>query len=132
MQARLLHVEPGGARGASRRRKMGMARRESENATVVCPLCERDMPAWQITLHHLTPRERGGKAEDRTPMCRPCHKQLHALFSNKRLAQQYPTVEALRGAPELQAFLKWIRKQKPDRNFRTMLANHHPSRGRRR
>jgi 5-methylcytosine-specific restriction enzyme A len=109
-----------------------MARRELESATVVCPLCGRDMPRWQITLHHLTPKERGGKAEDRTPMCRPCHKQLHALFSNKHLARQYRTIESLREAPELHPFLRWIRKQNPDRNFKTVQSNAHPNRGRRR
>ena len=109
-----------------------MARREFEAATVACPLCERDMPRWQITLHHLTPREEGGKAEDRTPMCRPCHKQLHALFSNKHLAREYKTIESLRESPELQPFLKWIRKQKPGRNFKTVQANAHPLRSRRR
>ena len=109
-----------------------MARRESDTAAVICPLCEREMPRWQITLHHLTPKERGGKAEDRTPMCRPCHKQLHALFSNKHLARQYKTLDSLRAAPELQPFLNWIRKQNPNRNFRTIQANNHPHRGRRR
>jgi 5-methylcytosine-specific restriction endonuclease McrA len=43
-----------------------------------CSLCERLVPADLITLHHLKPRERGGKAEHRTPLCKPCHKQLHA------------------------------------------------------
>ena len=40
-------------------------------------------------------------------------------------------VEALRAAPMLQPFLKWIRKQKPDRNFRTLTANAHPEMRRR-
>ena len=48
-----------------------------------CSLCGRDVPKNLMTLHHLTPKQKGGKAEHRTPMCKPCHKQLHATFSNK-------------------------------------------------
>ena len=110
----------------------GRMPRESETESVRCPLCDRHVPAWQITLHHLTPKERGGKAEHRTPMCRPCHKQVHALFSNKHLERQYQSIESLRAAPELGPFLKWIRKQKPGRNFRTIQSNTQPDQRRRR
>jgi 5-methylcytosine-specific restriction enzyme A len=96
-----------------------------------CALCERAVPASLITLHHLLPKEHGGGADDRLPFCKPCHKQIHAVFSNKQLAEQYHTVELLRQAPELATFLAWIRRQKPDRNFRTMTAADHPKRRKR-
>ena len=88
------------------------------------------MPAGMITLHHLTPKQKGGKAEHRTPVCRPCHKQVHAVFGNNDLAKSYADIAALRQAPLLQPFLMWIRKQKPDRNFRTVMANDHPKKRR--
>lgn len=91
-----------------------------------CSLCERFVPPELITLHHLKPRQRGGKAEHRTPLCRPCHKQLHATYSNKELDRGLDSLESLRAAPELQAFLAWIRKQKADRNFRTRMSHGHP------
>src|SRR4051794_19052920 len=91
-----------------------------------CELCGRTVPRTLITLHHLTPRERGGKAGDRMPLCKPCHKQLHAMFGNRQLASEYSTIAALRQAPPLQAFLQWIRKQKPDRNSRTITSLSHP------
>jgi len=96
-----------------------------------CRLCDREVPRNLITLHHLRPREKGGKAEHRTPLCRPCHKQLHAIFSNARLAKSLDRIELLKTAPELQGFLTWIRRQKPDRNFRTVMSNAHPKRKRR-
>ena len=96
----------------------------------VCSLCRRLVPADLITRHHLTPREKGGAAEDRTGLCRPCHKQLHAIFSNAELAKLYDSIESLRKASKLQPFLKWIRKQKPDRVFRTISAKDKPRRGR--
>lgn len=96
----------------------------------VCQLCEREVPAGMITLHHLKPKARGGKAEDRTPLCKQCHKQLHAVFSNKELEQRYATIESLRSAESLQPFLKWVRKQKVDRVIRTATANGRPRRRR--
>src|SRR3954454_12109852 len=94
-----------------------------EAETEVCQLCERDVPKHLITLHHLKPRQKGGRAEHRTPLCKPCHKQLHATFSNTDLARLYVSIEALREAVQLQRFLKWIRRQKADRNFRTVLSD---------
>jgi 5-methylcytosine-specific restriction enzyme A len=97
-----------------------------------CALCERVVPAALITLHHLLPKERGGKAEHRLPFCRPCHKQVHAMFSNRQLADHYITIDQLRTAPELATFLPWIRKQRADRYFRTTTSATHPKRRRKR
>src|SRR3954463_13032925 len=103
-----------------------------ESVDETCGLCGRAVPQRLITLHHLKPKQKGGKAEHRTPLCRPCHKQLHATYSNTDLARAYPSLDALRSAPELQPFLNWIRKQKADRNFRTVISNAHPKARRRR
>jgi 5-methylcytosine-specific restriction protein A len=84
------------------------------------------VPEELITLHHLTPKERGGKPEHRVPMCKPCHKQVHAVLGNKELAKSYATIEKLREAPELQTFLAWIRKQRADRVFRTASSTGRP------
>jgi len=97
-----------------------------------CSLCERLVPRALITLHHLKPKQRGGKAEHRTPLCKPCHKQLHATYSNKELDKELDSLASLRQAPELQPFLCWIRKQKPDRNFRTITSHVHPHKKRER
>ena len=104
--------------------------RTVELECVTCGLCGRDVPRGLITLHHLKPKQKGGRAEDRAPLCRPCHKQLHAVFSNTELAQQFSTLEALQQAEPLRPFLQWIRKQKSDRNFRTIESNDRPGRKR--
>ena|SRR5436853_6934438 len=100
-------------------------------ATARCALCHREVPSHLITLHHLHPKSRGGKAEQRVALCKPCHKQLHAMFSNVELEKVYPTLESLRAARQLQPFLNWIRKQKPGRNFRTIQSKSHPDSRRR-
>jgi hypothetical protein len=52
-------------------------------------------------------------------ICPPCHKQIHALFDNKRLATELNSLEQLRQRPELEKFLHWIRKQDPAKQVRT-------------
>ena len=99
---------------------------------IQCQLCQRDVPRALITLHHLKPKQKGGRAHHRTPLCRPCHKQLHATFSNGQLARGLDTLDALRSTKVLQPFLSWIRKQKPDRVFKTHLSGDHPGGKRRR
>lgn len=83
-----------------------------------CALCEREVA--QLTDHHLVPRSEGGT--ETVPLCHPCHKSVHAFFSNKALARLHPTVEALRAAPEMERYLAWIRKQ-PDRPIRVYKSN---------
>lgn len=100
-------------------------------AAAHCALCGRYVPRALITLHHLLPKEEGGEAEHRLPFCKPCHKQVHAVLSNKQLAANYDAIEKLRDAPALATFLTWIRRQRPDRNFRAITSNDHPKRRRR-
>ncbi|UJF33150.1 hypothetical protein [Paenibacillus hexagrammi] len=76
-----------------------------------CKLCGRS--GVVTTEHHLTPRERGGSHLPTADLCIPCHKHIHALFTNEQLEQELHTIEALRGNEEMGRFLKWIRKQPP-------------------
>jgi 5-methylcytosine-specific restriction enzyme A len=109
-----------------------MSRDKDDDHHIRCELCLRQVPPRLITLHHLKPKQKGGKPAHRTPLCKPCHKQVHATFGNTDLARVYASLDALRGAPLLQPFLQWIRKQSPDRNFATHRSKAHPHRGKRR
>ncbi|SEP93895.1 hypothetical protein [Natrinema salaciae] len=78
-----------------------------------CALCRRIIPDETIAdpqvvqEHHLRPEER---AESPTAMlCRPCHKQIHAVFTNAELREDYDTITALRTADRLQDYVNWIR-----------------------
>jgi 5-methylcytosine-specific restriction protein A len=105
--------------------------RENGKTGAACALCGRIVPRALITRHHLLPKGEGGEAEHRLPFCKPCHQQVHAIFSNKQLAASYDSIERLQTAPELATFLAWIRKQRPDRNFRAITSNDHPNRRKR-
>ncbi len=81
-----------------------------------CELCHRAVP--HLTRHHLTPRsqlKRSPLKKGETPpticICPACHRQLHVLFSNRELAQEFNTPEKLRAAPPMQRFLRWAGKQ---------------------
>ena len=88
-----------------------MARKNS--VLGVCELCERGNV--EITIHHLTPKEMGGTFMPTSTLCIPCHKQIHALYTNEQLAESLYTIEALREEEKMAAFLKWIRKQPASR-----------------
>jgi hypothetical protein len=83
-----------------------------------CALCGRAFTRSQLTRHHCLPRERGGTHEDVELICGQCHGMVHATYTNRTLAGAYPTIEQLRRAPELAAFLRWVRKQPPTRRTR--------------
>jgi hypothetical protein len=83
-----------------------------------CGLCERPFPRKQLTKHHCLPRQKGGDQDDVGLLCRQCHGMVHATFTNATLAVLYPTLAKLREAPELEGFLRWVRKQPPSRRTR--------------
>ena len=87
--------------------------RAQRTAETRCGLCERAVQ--HTSRHHLVPREEGGRYGDTVDLCQPCHSSVHRFLSNRALARQYASVEALRDAEELQTYLRWIRKQRVER-----------------
>ncbi|MGV3613693.1 MAG: hypothetical protein ACO1SV_00035 [Fimbriimonas sp.] len=90
--------------------------------TPACALCDRTVST--VTRHHLLPksvgRRQGRKIADlpTVDLCSACHRQLHVLYDNKRLAGELDSVATLREQPEMQRFLVWVRKQPPERAVR--------------
>ncbi|MDR5740834.1 MULTISPECIES: HNH endonuclease [unclassified Caballeronia] len=72
-----------------------------------CALCGRPVPPSERDLHHLVPKSQGGKKT--AVFHRICHRQLHALFTEKQLAQQFSTVEALLADDQVRGFVEWVR-----------------------
>ncbi len=85
-----------------------------------CELCLREMS--QLTVHHLVPRQTvKRKQADEGPtidICSACHRQIHAFYPNLQLARELNTLETLQNEPKMRGFLKWIRKQKPDKKVK--------------
>lgn len=85
---------------------------------IPCGLCGRGCQRAQLTQHHAVPRSRGGTSEHIELICSQCHGMVHATFTNRTLADFYPTVAKLRQSPELAGYIKWVRKQPVTRRKR--------------
>lgn len=79
-----------------------------------CPLCGRPLGDRHISKHHLVPKSRGGTHGPTVDLHHICHQKIHSLFSEKELAEDYSTVEKLLAHPDIQAFVKWVRKKAPE------------------
>jgi 5-methylcytosine-specific restriction protein A len=69
-----------------------------------CEICGRTIPT---ETHHLHPQNR--KESPTADVCKPCHRQLHAVFTNHELLQEYDTPVAIREADRMRDFVEWIR-----------------------
>ncbi|MEK3904226.1 MULTISPECIES: HNH endonuclease [unclassified Paenibacillus] len=77
-----------------------------------CELCGRSPLA--TTVHHLIPREKGGSLLPTALLCKACHRQIHALYTNSDLVVLgLTTLDSLRSDPQIAAYLKWIMRQAP-------------------
>ena len=82
-----------------------------------CELCERD--GLELTDHHLIPRTRHNKRVKRdcpernetTPLCLPCHRQIHALLTEKDMEREFNTIEKLKAHQDVVKWITWIRKK---------------------
>ncbi len=88
---------------------------------MACELCLRELGLF--TEHHLVPRSQGGKDGPKARLCPTCHRQLHAMFSEKTLANDLSSIELLRADPQFAGYLKWVSKQKDGATFRVRRAN---------
>jgi 5-methylcytosine-specific restriction enzyme A len=79
------------------------------NGMGTCELCERS--EVETTVHHLLPKEMGGTFGPTANLCIPCHKQIHALYTNAEIAARLTTIPELKKDDQLSRYLKWIRKQ---------------------
>ncbi|MGH1588886.1 restriction endonuclease [Methylobacterium phyllosphaerae] len=83
-------------------------------ADPVCPLCERPIPRRaRSSLHHLTPKLKGGTHRGTVRLHQICHSAIHARYSEAEIAKRLADLESLRSDPEIDRFLAWVRG-KPD------------------
>jgi hypothetical protein len=89
-----------------------------EPEPIPCALCGRAFDRKQLTQHHCLPREKGGTVDHVELLCSQCHGMVHATYTNETLAAVYPTIDLLRKAPELQPYVRWVRRQPATRRTR--------------
>ena len=83
-----------------------------------CELCGRT--TVPLTEHHLIPRARHNKKVKRdlgadrnkvAMLCRPCHSQIHDLFTEKELERKYFTIALLKADERVINWIEWVRKR---------------------
>ena len=84
---------------------------EADAKMIPCGLCGRGFAHRGLTKHHCLPKSRGGTSDHIELIYSQCHGMVHATFTNRTLEAIYPTLAELRRAPELAAFIKWVRKR---------------------
>jgi 5-methylcytosine-specific restriction protein A len=87
-------------------------------SAIPCGLCGRAFGRASLTKHHCLPKEKGGTQQDVELLCSQCHSMIHATFTNRTLANAYATLAELRRAPELEKYVRWVRKQPATRRTR--------------
>lgn len=87
----------------------------------VCELCKRE--PVRTTEHHLIPKEYGGVDGPMAMLCSACHRQVHALFTNEELAGFYHSIERLKDHPAIMKYIRWVKKQDPEKTITTRKSN---------
>ena len=89
-----------------------------------CELCQRPVPV--LTEHHLIPKSRHqdrklikayGKPFMRVNiawLCSPCHKHIHRMLTERQLAYDYSSVDALKAHPDVADFVGWLAAKPSD------------------
>ncbi|MFD0982062.1 HNH endonuclease [Tropicimonas aquimaris] len=93
---------------------------DTDPTTPICPLCDRPIPPGvRQSLHHLTPKLRGGKGGPTVLLHQICHNEIHATLTETELARNYCMMAALRAHPRLARFISWVAKRPPEFHSRT-------------
>lgn len=112
-----------------KRLQQGMATPPAAAAATaaLCPLCGRPLvPGPSVNEHHLVPRTFKGR--DTVTLHKICHDKIHAVLSERELADPYHTIDRLRAHPEIARFIRWVARKSPE----FVDGHHDPARRRRR
>ena len=78
-----------------------------------CPVCGREMlDGPSVDRHHWVPKSEGGRASEFLHVV--CHRMIHRVFDERELAADYADPEAVRAHPEIERFVKWVRRKPAD------------------
>ena len=97
-----------------------------------CPICGRPMNKKNSNLHHLIPKLKGGKTDDKN-MVRlhtVCHGKIHSIWSESELRDSYNTIEAIMMDERIQKFAKFISKQPTNVDMKNKMVKNHKRRRR--
>lgn len=76
-----------------------------------CELCGREILKSEESKHHLIPKCMGGNKGEVVILHEACHKQIHALFTDRQLYKIYNTINKLKNQRDVRRFVRWISKK---------------------
>ena len=80
-----------------------------------CPVCGRAIPPGaKSSLHHLTPKLKGGTHRGTVRLHQICHAAIHARYTEAEIARNLADAGLLRADPELARFAAWVRTKPAD------------------
>lgn len=74
-----------------------------------CTLCKRD---GELEFHHFYPGKGRRKDDSGIDVCNQCGDQIHLLFTNTELRNDYNTLDKLLESNRMKTYIKWV-KDKP-------------------
>lgn len=69
------------------------------------------------------------KGRETVVLHRICHRKIHSLFTERKLAKHYPSIAALQTHQDVQAFVRWVAGKDPDFYARTATSRRKSRRG---
>jgi len=97
---------------------------------IVCSFCGRVVS--RNKRHHLIPKMKHNKRmkrlhtreelNEQVDSCSPCHKHVHATFTEKELAETFNTIDKLLAHPDIRKFVEWVSTKPADFEVRTRQA----------
>lgn len=89
-----------------------------------CPICGRSMiKDKNIDEHHLIPKCKKGKYNEKITIHRICHEKIHSLWTEKELAEYYNTPSRILEHAEICKFVQWIKRKPSDFYVKTKMSN---------
>ena len=76
-----------------------------------CFLCGRPL-GRRTEWHHVVPKSRGGR--ETVPIHPICHRTIHRHLTNRQIARDFASAEALRAHPEIARFIAWVADKDSD------------------
>lgn len=89
-----------------------------------CSICNRPMLKNKfIDEHHLIPKCKNGTYGEKVTIHRVCHEKIHSIWSESELASYYHTPDRILEHPEIQKFVKWLKRKPADFHTKTKMSN---------
>lgn len=85
---------------------------------MICEICGRQGETEYFEKHHLEPAQKR-KDSDVIDVCHQCGDQIHLLFTNAELKNEYNTLDKIMSDSRIVRYVRWVRKQPLSKHITT-------------